>query len=248
MHFTPAITVGPRDALEVKPWWEDDPRIAAICEGLKSHHEVISAECKEVLDLKSPKCPKLPNAYPELVVQGQWNHVPIYTQRRYLDDICQELPATACIIKDINPFNTNLPNIVYNSEECTFYRLAPGSKIRLHSGTTNARINVVLGLYGCDGAKLTLGGAVQKDFQDGEILAYHDGWDHAESHGGSEDRWILSLSLWHPDLVAQPELFARARGPPLGLFPWKTEYQELTTLQQSTYLRLAKDIERGKQK
>eukprot|EP00397_Hematodinium_sp_SG-2012_P056607 GEMP01070023.1.p1 GENE.GEMP01070023.1~~GEMP01070023.1.p1 ORF type:complete len:148 (+),score=37.80 GEMP01070023.1:87-530(+) len=129
-------------------------------------------------------------------------------------------------------------NIVYNSEEASIFRVTPGTRVQLHNGGTNTRVNLSLGLFGCEGSEIILGGAGSMPWKDGEIVAFDDGWDHAVTHTGPEDRWVLTLGLRHPDLLDNLHLFARAKGPRACVSPWRTEYEEISQLNQGRFKKM----------
>jgi len=243
IHFTPSIMIGPPGVLNMKPWWTDDARLRQVCDGLRNNHEKISDEVRNMV--AHNESANLPKAYERLTVTGDWEMVPLFNHKTFNAAICQALPVTSEVIKSLNAFRPDLPNVVYNSEEATIFRVSPGTKVQLHNGATNARINVSLGLFGCEGSNVILGGAGSVPWKDGEVLAFHDGWDHAVTHEGKEDRWVLTLGLRHPDLLDNLQIFARAKGPKGCLYPWATEYEEFSDRSVDRFKKLKEQNDSG---
>lgn len=146
-------------------------------------------------------------AYPNLVegTGGVWDMLQLYSGRKWNEDACALMPRTSALLRPRFP-TADVPYIHYNTEEVVVFLLAPGSRVRLHNGGSNVPINLSLGLSGCNGSFLEVAGQTQP-FLDGRVVCFDDGSDHRVWHKGSEERWVLTVRVMHPALVAAPERF-----------------------------------------
>ena len=79
--------------------------------------------------------------------------------------------------------------------------LAPvnGCAIRLHTGPKNNRLTLHLGLKVPDGTSIEVAG-LEGSWTEGQVLAFDDSFVHKVAHNGTEDRYVLYVSVWHPDV------------------------------------------------
>jgi aspartyl/asparaginyl beta-hydroxylase (cupin superfamily) len=80
-----------------------------------------------------------------------------------------------------------------------FFALAPGGRIAPHHGMHNAKVRASLGLAGCEGAYLQVGGEI-RTWREGVCLALDDSYAHRAWHTGKATRFVLLMDVWHPDL------------------------------------------------
>lgn len=85
-------------------------------------------------------------------------------------------------------------------------RLEPGAVIRPHTGPTNRRWTLHLGLVvaAADVAKLTLtvAGEARHAWAQGRVALFDDSYEHDVVHAGLSDRVVLDLSIDHPSIRA----------------------------------------------
>ena len=89
----------------------------------------------------------------------------------------------------------------YSFEGGLFSLLAPGSHIRAHTGPTNERIVVSLGLAGVDGASLRIGNLPPRAWTVGDAHVFDDSFEHEVVHMGASARAVLVLHFRHPMLM-----------------------------------------------
>eukprot|EP00992_Anisonema_acinus_P007148 TRINITY_DN2798_c0_g1_i2.p3 TRINITY_DN2798_c0_g1~~TRINITY_DN2798_c0_g1_i2.p3 ORF type:complete len:140 (-),score=29.47 TRINITY_DN2798_c0_g1_i2:34-453(-) len=80
-----------------------------------------------------------------------------------------------------------------------FSLLQPGTHIRFHTGTSNARIRLHLGLVTPPGAALTADDETH-GWHEGEFFAFDDSFEHEVWHNGTQQRLVFIIDVWHPDL------------------------------------------------
>ena len=83
--------------------------------------------------------------------------------------------------------------------ESLFSCLAPGTHLRAHCGSTNARLTCHLGLLVPGGATIRCG-TEAREWAEGECIVFDDSFEHEVWHEGSADRVVLLINFWHPML------------------------------------------------
>ena len=107
--------------------------------------------------------------------------------------------------------------------QITVFRLRPGTKLRSHAGTSNQRLTGHLGLIVPPGPPMIVGGRKRK-WLEGRAFVFDDSYIHSVEYprepaqaqpgqaaakdekaatGGGKDRYVLYLSIWHPDVPHQ---------------------------------------------
>ena len=82
-----------------------------------------------------------------------------------------------------------------------FSLLAAGSHIRPHTGPTNERIALSLGLGGVEGAAIRIGGGAARPWVQGAAHVFDDSFEHEVRHAGTQARAVLVLHFRHPMLM-----------------------------------------------
>ena len=116
----------------------------------------------------------------------------------------------------------------FGSGFTSFYRLAPGVSVPLHSGLTNTRIKCQLVIRAPDkgqhGASITVGG-ITKQLSAGDVYCFDDSYVHSTHNGGGINadvfRVVFDVSFLHPGLwdsdlrilAVANDTLAEVRGP-----------------------------------
>ena len=83
--------------------------------------------------------------------------------------------------------------------ETLFAVLSPGSRLRPHCGSTNARLTAHFGVRVPPGAQIRAG-AETRTWTEGDCIVFDDSFEHEVWHDGDDDRVVLICDLWHPDV------------------------------------------------
>lgn len=87
-------------------------------------------------------------------------------------------------------------------EGALFSLLAAGSHVRSHTGPTNERVAVSLGLANVEGAFLRVGRhSPPRQWREGKAHVFDDSFEHEVIHEGNSARAVLILHLRHPMLM-----------------------------------------------
>lgn len=102
-----------------------------------------------------------------------------------------------------------LAHVPHNSMHVCFSALEPGGGLHPHTGPTNASLTAHLGLTNCAGTSLWVA-AERAEYRDGEVLIFDDSFVHRVENGGTETRYTLMITFWHPELnVLERQLLYR---------------------------------------
>lgn len=132
---------------------------------MRKYHPYVVQDLKRVLALSEIEQIDagviIPSAYPRLIENGKgsWDFLRFFEQKVYRPGPCNALPSVIRMLDELQCFHPSLPYTHYNSEECSIFKVTPGTKVSQHNGGSNIRINVSMGLFGCEGAFLKMGGA-----------------------------------------------------------------------------------------
>jgi aspartate beta-hydroxylase len=83
--------------------------------------------------------------------------------------------------------------------------MTPGTHIKPHRGTTNLRVLCHLALRIPRGDCAIRVGGEARPWREGRCIVFDDYYEHEAWNFTAEDRIVLMLDLWHPDLTG-PEI------------------------------------------
>ena len=105
----------------------------------------------------------------------------------------QLLPATFKIV-------TSLPeasSMVLGATKISV--MEPGTHVLAHTGLTNARMRIHLGLSGLDGVYIRVGDSTRQ-WRDGRCIVFDDSFVHEVWHNGTQTRIVLIVDIWHVEM------------------------------------------------
>jgi hypothetical protein len=173
--------------LSAKPWHE--PSAFPIVGALESSFPTIR---DEVISLS----PATFHSESEPIGRrGSWEVAFLYESGRRDAVICEACPTLARIVDEFSTIRT-MGGLIYLS------RLRPGTRIRPHHGPTNLRLRCHLGVrvppHSCG---ITVD-AETRTWEEGKCLVFDDTFLHSAWNTSDEDRIVVVVDLWHPDLSA----------------------------------------------
>lgn len=127
-----------------------------------------------------------------------WTTYYFYVQGRPIEDHLKACPRTAAALAEVP---TNGAHVCYSA-------IPAGSGLNPHVGPTNTSLTAHLGLANCEGAKLFVVGEAL-EYRDGEMIVFDDTFIHWVEHKGTETRFTLMVTFFHPDLSAIERWFVR---------------------------------------
>jgi len=178
--------------LKSQPWWrveETGYQKSVIL--LQKNWKVIRDEVLTIVDKSALFLDESEN----LREKGQWKQFTLWAQGRESSG-CRQAPKTCAIVKQI-------PEAVGNVRgQIKFSVLHPHTHVWPHTGPTNVRLRMHLGLVCPEGASIRVGEGKPRTWKEGKVIILDDSWEHEVWHDGSERRIILIVDVWHPELTS----------------------------------------------
>jgi aspartate beta-hydroxylase len=129
-----------------------------------------------------------------LMERGSWDVFLFYERSRKNEENCARCPTITRVIENSSTVRTQA-GLLYVS------KLSPGTHIRPHLGPTNVRLRCHLGIRIPDGdCGLKVGGETRV-WEEGRCIVFDDSLEHEAWNHTGEDRIVLIIDFWHPDLT-----------------------------------------------
>ena len=190
-HYTP---IGGLQGLLAHPWWHRHPQVANIVSFLEN--ELYPVLREELPVLRADKRWTQSDLYPATSRGLRWLGVDYYSPCDPQGlHTCKLTPRTCKML--IEQFGWSRARD-FVDRKWSWSIVAPGERMGGHSGQAS-RINIQLCAHGCEGSELILAGQ-RTPFHAGRALAWQDGWRHEVLNHGTEHRWVLIITIVHPDL------------------------------------------------
>ncbi|MEU6189623.1 aspartyl/asparaginyl beta-hydroxylase domain-containing protein [Nocardia sp. NPDC047038] len=162
---------------------------------LEENYRPIRDELERVL--RASHDPLRPTAEERaLIRRGEWEQAHLFRAGMRQDDICALFPVTADIVARIPDITTLGPGLV------SYSRLTPGTHITPHCGPTNAVLRVHFPIIVPPGPSLRVADREMR-WEEGKCLVFDDAFEHEVWHRGTEDRIVLILDVFHPELDSE---------------------------------------------
>ncbi len=123
-----------------------------------------------------------------------WSAYFFWDDGKRIDKHCQRCPNTAATL-DAMP----LANVPGFAPAAFFSSLTPGTRIAPHTGVTNTRLIVHLGLVVPDGCTFRVGNETRA-WKRGKAWVFDDTIEHEAFNGSSQTRVVLIFDIWNPYL------------------------------------------------
>jgi len=154
------------------------------------HDEVVEADASGVLRQMSLLDEE------NLHTAGEWRELNIIQRGRPFPHTLQMLPITSRIVMGLQDGNS----MVHGGSKISL--MQPGTVVRPHTGRTNARIRIHLGVSIPTGAYLKVGNET-RTWTEGRCTVIDDSYVHEVWHTGTERRIVLIVDIWHPEMDAR---------------------------------------------
>jgi len=125
---------------------------------------------------------------------GEWKEFNILAHGKVNIPAIQLLPKTLKIILKLQ----DATNMVLGGTKVSL--MQPGTIVRPHTGQTNARLRIHLGVAIPDGRPRIRVGNETKSWIEGKCLVIDDSYVHEVWHPGTERRIVLIVDVWHPEM------------------------------------------------
>jgi aspartyl/asparaginyl beta-hydroxylase (cupin superfamily) len=124
---------------------------------------------------------------------GSWDVLMLFEHGRKNEETCKQCPVTAALLMD-NPAPITPEGLIY------FSRMAPGTHVAAHYGPTNIRLRCHLGIQVPAGDCGIRVGHEVRTWEEGRCLVFDDHYEHEAWNHTTQDRVVLIVDIWHPEL------------------------------------------------
>jgi len=134
------------------------------------------------------------NLWSELDKSPNWSALHLWRDGQRIDEVCARAPRTAELVESLP-----VAQIPGRAPAVFFSILKAGKHIPPHTGVTNIRSIVHLGLIVPPGCGFRVGGEV-REWREGEAFVFDDTIEHEAWNKSSIARAVLMLDCWNPHL------------------------------------------------
>ncbi|XP_037135141.1 aspartyl/asparaginyl beta-hydroxylase isoform X3 [Syngnathus acus] len=182
------------DGLKAQPWWTpNETGYTDLVKALEKNWKMIRDEAMAMMDQNTGQfVPEEEN----LREKGEWGQYTLWQQGKKSGTSCQAVPKT-CSLLERFPEAT-----ACKRGQIKFSVMQPGTHVWPHTGPTNCRLRMHLGLVipkqGC-----TIRCTDQtREWEEGKVLIFDDSFEHEVWQDADTFRLIFIVDVWHPQLTA----------------------------------------------
>ncbi|KAM3593677.1 uncharacterized protein V6R79_018850 [Siganus canaliculatus] len=183
------------DGLKAQPWWTPkDTGYTDLVKTLERNWKTIRDEALAVMDQDTGMfVPEEEN----LREKGEWGQYTLWQQGRKVGNSCQGVPKT-CALLDRFPEATGCKR-----GQIKFSVMQPGTHVWPHTGPTNCRLRMHLGLViPKQGCRIRCTDQT-REWEEGKVLIFDDSFEHEVWQDADSYRLIFIVDVWHPELTAK---------------------------------------------
>ncbi|XP_066036745.1 aspartyl/asparaginyl beta-hydroxylase-like isoform X3 [Chamaea fasciata] len=181
--------------LKAQPWWTArETGYTELVKSLEKNWKLIRDEGLAVMDKKrSLFLPEDEN----LREKGDWSQFTLWQQGRKNENACKSVPKT-CALLERFPEATGC-----RRGQIKYSIMHPGTHVWPHTGPTNCRLRMHLGLViPKEGCRIRCA-QENRDWEEGKVLIFDDSFEHEVWQDAQSYRLIFIVDVWHPELTAQ---------------------------------------------
>ncbi|KAM9332112.1 aspartyl/asparaginyl beta-hydroxylase-like isoform 2-T2 [Pholidichthys leucotaenia] len=179
--------------LKAQPWWTPkETGYTDLVKMLERNWKTFRDEALAVMDQETGRfVPEEEN----LREKGEWGQFTLWQQGRKVGNACQGAPKT-CALLERFPEATGCKR-----GQIKFSVMQPGTHVWPHTGPTNCRLRMHLGLvipkHGCR-IRCT---NQTREWEEGKVLIFDDSFEHEVWQDANSYRLIFIVDVWHPELT-----------------------------------------------
>nr|XP_046226669.1 aspartyl/asparaginyl beta-hydroxylase isoform X13 [Scatophagus argus] len=182
------------DGLKAQPWWTPkETGYTDLVKMLERNWKTIRDEALAVMDQNTGFfIPEEEN----LREKGEWGQYTLWQQGRKAGNACQGVPKT-CSLLERYPEATGCKR-----GQIKFSVMQPGTHVWPHTGPTNCRLRMHLGLViPKQGCRIRCTNQTRV-WEEGKVLIFDDSFEHEVWQEADSYRLIFIVDVWHPELTA----------------------------------------------
>uniref|UniRef100_A0A5F8HJQ4 Aspartate beta-hydroxylase n=1 Tax=Monodelphis domestica TaxID=13616 RepID=A0A5F8HJQ4_MONDO len=183
------------NGLKAQPWWTaKETGYTELVKILEKNWKLIRDEGLAVLDkTQGLFLPEDEN----LREKGDWSQFTLWQQGRKNENSCRGAPKTCALLEKF-PETTGC-----RRGQIKYSVMHPGTHVWPHTGPTNCRLRMHLGLViPKEGCKIRCAQET-KFWEEGKVLIFDDSFEHEVWQDASSLRLIFIVDVWHPELTPQ---------------------------------------------
>ncbi|XP_074550056.1 aspartyl/asparaginyl beta-hydroxylase-like isoform X2 [Halichoeres trimaculatus] len=182
------------DGLKAQPWWTPkETGYTDLVKTLERNWKTIRDEALAVMDKNTGLfVPEEEN----LREKGEWGQYTLWQQGKKVGTACQGVPKTCALLERYTEATG------CKRGQIKFSVMQPGTHVWPHTGPTNCRLRMHLGLVipkrGC---KIRCTDQT-REWEEGKVLIFDDSFEHEVWQDADSYRLIFIVDVWHPELTA----------------------------------------------
>ncbi|XP_027860203.1 aspartyl/asparaginyl beta-hydroxylase isoform X2 [Xiphophorus couchianus] len=180
------------EGLKAQPWWTpQETGYADLVRMLERNWKTIRDEALAVMDRSRGRfLPEEEN----LREKGEWGQYTLWQQGKRVGNACQGVPKT-CALMERFPEATGCKR-----GQIKFSVMQPGTHVWPHTGPTNCRLRMHLGLViPASGCRIRCTDQT-REWEEGKVLIFDDSFEHEVWQEADSYRLIFIVDVWHPEL------------------------------------------------
>ncbi|XP_043960944.1 aspartyl/asparaginyl beta-hydroxylase-like isoform X13 [Gambusia affinis] len=180
------------EGLKAQPWWTpQETGYVDLVRMLERNWKTIRDEALAVMDRSRGRfLPEEEN----LREKGEWGQYTLWQQGKRVGNACQGVPKT-CALMERFPEATGCKR-----GQIKFSVMQPGTHVWPHTGPTNCRLRMHLGLViPAPGCRIRCTDQT-REWEEGKVLIFDDSFEHEVWQDADSYRLIFIVDVWHPEL------------------------------------------------
>uniref|UniRef100_A0A3Q3XGM4 Uncharacterized protein n=1 Tax=Mola mola TaxID=94237 RepID=A0A3Q3XGM4_MOLML len=181
------------DGLRAQPWWTPkETGYTDLVKTLERNWKTIRDEALAVMDQNTGLfIPEEEN----LREKGEWGQYTLWQQGKKVGNSCQGVPKTCSLLERYSEATG------CKRGQIKFSVMQPGTHVWPHTGPTNCRLRMHLGLViPKQGCRIRCTDQT-REWQEGKVLIFDDSFEHEVWQDADTYRLIFIVDVWHPELT-----------------------------------------------
>ncbi|XP_070708838.1 aspartyl/asparaginyl beta-hydroxylase-like [Pempheris klunzingeri] len=182
------------DGLKAQPWWTPkETGYTDLVKTLERNWKTIRDEALAVMDQNTRSfVPEEEN----LRERGEWGQYTLWQQGKKVGNSCQGVPKTCALLERYSEATG------CKRGQIKFSVMQPGTHVWPHTGPTNCRLRMHLGLVvPKQGCRIRCTDQT-REWEEGKVLIFDDSFEHEVWQEADAYRLIFIVDVWHPELTA----------------------------------------------
>ena len=177
--------------LRATAWWDDARERFRAVQLLEAHAADISAEVLRVFHATDGfrSLSTLESDSQDLVAEGSWSELNLWKNGQPQPANLQLLPRTSALIASL----PEAISMVRGGAKVSI--MSPGTQIASHSGLSNTRLRIHLGLSVPEGCGIVVNEEAPRTWVEGECLTFDDSFVHSVWQNGTAPRVVLIVDV-----------------------------------------------------